>query len=75
MMLRSIENTIFFASVNYAVRFQEAATTLIDPSGRCQAFLPYGEEGVLVAEIDDTKATGLLATRFAPERYLEGRPD
>ena len=71
MMMRSIENTIYFASVNYAVRFQEAATTLIDPSGRCQAYLPYGEEGVLVQEIDVEKATGLLAGRFAPERYRE----
>ena len=75
MMMRSIENTIYFASVNYAVRYQEAATTLIDPSGRCQAFLPYGEEGVLVQEIDLTKATGLLAARFAPQRYLESSPD
>ena len=32
MMMRSIENTIYFASVNYALRFQESATTLIDPS-------------------------------------------
>ncbi len=48
MMMRSIENTIYFASVNYALRFQESATSLIAPSGRCQAHLPYGQEGVLV---------------------------
>jgi predicted amidohydrolase len=42
MMMRSIENTIYFASVNYALRFQESATSLIAPSGRCQGFLPYG---------------------------------
>ncbi len=71
MMLRSIENTIYFASVNYALRFQEAATSLIDPSGKCQASLPYGEEGVLVQEIEVEKATGLLAGRYAPERYGE----
>jgi predicted amidohydrolase len=71
MMMRSIENTIWFASVNYALRFQEAATSLIDPSGRCQAHLPYGHEGVLVQSIDVEEATGLLATRFAPERYQE----
>jgi predicted amidohydrolase len=69
MMMRSIENTIWFASVNYAMRFQEAATSLIDPSGRCQAYLPYGEEGVLVQEIDIEKATGLIANRYAPARY------
>jgi hypothetical protein len=43
MMMRSIENTIYFASVNYALRYQESATCLIAPSGECQAFLPYGD--------------------------------
>ena len=71
MMMRSIENTIYFASVNYALRFQESATSLIAPSGRCQAYLPYGQEGVLVQEIKLEEATGLLATRYAPERYRE----
>jgi predicted amidohydrolase len=69
MMMRSIENTIYFASVNYALPFQESATSLIDPSGRCQAYLPYGQEGVLVQEINVEEATGLLAARYAPERY------
>ena len=69
MMMRSIENGIYFASVNYAVRFQESATSLIAPDGRCQAFLPYGEEGVLIGEIDLDEATGLLARRYAPERH------
>ena len=69
MVCRSIENTIYFASVNYAVRFQESATALIAPTGELQACLPYGEEGVLVAEIDPALATGLLARRFAPGRY------
>jgi predicted amidohydrolase len=71
MMMRSIENTIYFASVNYAMRFQESATSLIAPSGQCQAYLPYGQEGVLVQAIKDEEATGLLATRYAPERYRE----
>jgi hypothetical protein len=70
-MMRGVENAIYFASVNYAVRYPESATTLIDPSGVCQAYLPYGEEGVLVQTIDLGRATGLLARRFAPERYGE----
>jgi predicted amidohydrolase len=73
MIMRSKENTIYFASVNYALRFQESATSLIDPSGECQAYLPYGQEGVLVQSIDVEQATGLLATRYAPERYQESR--
>jgi predicted amidohydrolase len=71
MMMRSIENTIYFASVNYALRFQESATSLIGPSGQCQAYLPYGQEGVLVQAINVEEATGLLAIRYAPERYQE----
>jgi predicted amidohydrolase len=71
MMMRSIENTIYFASVNYALRFPESATSLIAPSGRCQAYLPYGQEGVLVQSIDIEEATGLLARRYAPGRYRE----
>ena len=71
MMMRSIENGIWFASVNYALRYQEAATSIIDPSGSCHAFLPYGEEGVLVRDIDLSTATGHLAVRYAPDRYRE----
>ncbi len=75
MRMRSRENTIYFASVNYALRFQESATSLIAPSGECQAFLPYGQEGVLVQAIDVEAATGLLAARYAPERYEEFKPE
>jgi predicted amidohydrolase len=75
MMMRSRENTIYFASVNYALRFQEAATSLIAPSGECQAYLPYGQEGVLVQAINVDEATGLLAKRYAPERYQEFKSD
>jgi predicted amidohydrolase len=71
MMMRSRENTIYFASVNYGLRFQESATSLIAPSGECQAYLPYGQEGILVQAINLEEATGLLATRYAPERYQE----
>ncbi len=69
MMMRSRENTVYFASVNYALPFPESATSLIAPSGDCRAYLPYGEEGVLVQEIDLDAATGLLARRYAPHRY------
>jgi predicted amidohydrolase len=42
MLLRSLENAIYFASVNYALRFQESATCVITPSGQCQAYLWRG---------------------------------
>jgi predicted amidohydrolase len=69
MICRSAENNIFFASVNYAVRFQEAATSIIAPSGKCIAHLPYGEEGLLVEDLDLSEATGLLASRYRKELY------
>ena len=71
MTMRSRENTVYFASANYALRFPESATSLIAPSGECQAYLPYGTEGVLVADIDPELATGLLARRYAPDRYRD----
>jgi predicted amidohydrolase len=71
MAMRSIENGIYFASVNYALPFPDSATSLIGPDGECRAHLPYGEEGILVEEIDLAEATGVLAARFAPERYRE----
>lgn len=71
MMCRGLENGIFFASVNYAFRWQDSATTIISPTGECLAHLPYGEEGVLVLDLDLSQATGLLASRYAPDRYRE----
>jgi predicted amidohydrolase len=69
MMMRALENTIYFASVGYTMKYQEAATSLIAPDGKCIAYQPYGREGVIVADIDPGKATGLLAKRFKPELY------
>jgi predicted amidohydrolase/GrpB-like predicted nucleotidyltransferase (UPF0157 family) len=74
MMCRALENTIFFASSNYAFRYQESATCLINPAGECQAYLSYGTEGVLVQSVDVDAATGLLASRFEPARYPETPP-
>jgi predicted amidohydrolase len=72
MMCRALENTVYVAGVNNAFRYPESATALIGPSGECLARLPYGQEGVLVHPIDTGTATGLLASRFAPERHREG---
>ena len=69
MMMRALENTIYFASVNYATRFQESATSLIAPDGKCIAHQQYGKAGVIIADIDPARATGLLAERFKPELY------
>ena len=70
IMLRAMENTVYFASSNYATRFPESASCLISPLGECVAHGIYGEPGVFVADIDLEKATGLLAKRFKAENYV-----
>ena len=67
MMMRALENTIYFASVNYAMRYHESGTALIGPDGACIANEVYGKQGVLVVDIDPSIATGHLAKRFKPE--------
>jgi predicted amidohydrolase len=69
MMMRALENTIYFASSNNATRYPESASSLIGPQGQCIAYQPYQKAGVFVAEIDMELATGLLAKRFKPELY------
>lgn len=69
MLMRANENTIYFASINYAMKYPESATSLIGPDGKCIAYQPYGEAGILIADIDPAKATGLLARRFKAELY------
>jgi predicted amidohydrolase len=69
MMMRALENTIYFASANYASRYPESASAVIAPDGTCVAHARYGEVGVLIAEIDPALATGLLAKRFKNALY------
>lgn len=69
MVARSVENTIYFASVNYAMRYQDSATSLLGPDGDCLAYVPYGKEQLLVHDIDLSRATGLCARRFNPAFY------
>ena len=69
MLMRSIENTVYFASVNYAFRYQESATSVIGPEGDLLAHVPYGEAQLLVYDLDVNKATGVLARRYNPGTY------
>src|SRR5262245_24470918 len=69
MMVRGLENTVYFASVNYAMKYQESATSLIDPDGECVAYVPYGKEQLLVCDLDLKQATGFIARRYNPAFY------
>jgi predicted amidohydrolase len=71
IMMRAIENTIYFASCNYTMKYPESATSIIDPEGNCIAHQLYSEVGVLVADVDTEKATGLLAKRFRTDLYTD----
>jgi len=69
MIARAVENTIYFASVNNAFRYQESATTLLGPDGDLIAHVPYGEEQLLVRDLDLSRATGYYAHRYNPAFY------
>lgn len=71
MVMRSKENSIWFASVNECMRKQNSATSLIDPDGNKVDNLPCGREALMIRDIDIRKATGFYAGRYHPERYQE----
>ncbi len=66
---RAAENTIYFATVNYAIPNSIAGTALIDPDGVVTAMHTDGTENVLGADIEVSRATGLLARRLAASEY------
>ena len=63
-MCRALENTIYFAGVNYAFALQESASCVFDPTGDCLGYQPYGQAGVLVVDVDPAQATRRLALRY-----------
>jgi predicted amidohydrolase len=66
LLCRAAENTIWIASVNYAAVGSATTSAIVKPDGTLLAFQPYGVEGLLVADLDLSLATGLLAKRFRP---------
>lgn len=63
MLCRAAENTCWFASVNCATDGAPATSAIIRPDGTVLAWQPYGKEGLLIADLDLSQATGLLAKR------------
>jgi predicted amidohydrolase len=62
-LCRAAENTCYFATVNCASTGSPTTSAIVRPDGTLQSYQPYGEEGLLIADIDLTTATGLLAAR------------
>lgn len=69
MMMRALENTIYFASVNYTSNYPDSSSSIIAPDGNCLAHATYGKTGLVVAEVSPDEATGLLAKRFKNHLY------
>jgi predicted amidohydrolase len=63
VMCRAAENTCYFASVNCASDHSGTTSAIARPDGTLQCYQPYGQEGLLVANLDLSTATGLLAAR------------
>jgi len=63
MLCRAAENTCYFASVNSASAGSGTTSAVIRPDGTVHCYQPYGLEGLLIADIDLSLATGLLASR------------
>jgi predicted amidohydrolase len=63
-LCRAAENTCYFATVNYAGAGSPTTSAVVRPDGTLLSYQPYGKEGLLVADIDVSLATGLLASRY-----------
>ena len=63
MLCRAAENTCYFASVNCASEGSGTTSAVIRPDGTVQCYQPYGLEGLLIADLDLSLATGLIASR------------
>jgi predicted amidohydrolase len=63
-LCRAAENTCYFATVNCASIGSPTTSAVVRPDGTLLSYQPYGEEGLLIADIDIAVATGLLAARY-----------
>ncbi|MEZ5292963.1 MAG: carbon-nitrogen hydrolase family protein [Vicinamibacterales bacterium] len=63
LLCRAAENTCWVAAVNYASDGSPTTSAIVRPDGTVLAWQPYGEPGLLVADLDLALATGRLALR------------
>jgi len=66
VLCRAAENTCYFATINYAGAGSPTTSAVVQPDGTLLCYQPYGEEGLLFADLDLPAATGLLAARYKP---------
>lgn len=63
LLCRAAENTVWIAGVNYASEGSPTTSAVVRPDGTVLAWQPYGQAGLLTADVDLAEATGLLARR------------
>jgi predicted amidohydrolase len=66
VLCRAAENTCYVATVNYASEGSPTTSAVARPDGTLLCWQPYGVAGLLLADLDLTLATRLLATRCKP---------
>jgi predicted amidohydrolase len=65
-LCRAAANTCYFATVNVASAGSPTTSAVVNPDGTVLAWKPYGQEGLLVVDLDLTAATCLLGSRYRP---------
>jgi predicted amidohydrolase len=63
-LCRAAENTVYFATVNYASEGSPTTSAVISPDGTVLCYQPYGKSGLLLADLNLAEAKGLLAHRL-----------
>ena len=66
VLCRAAENTCYIATVNVASPGSPTTSAVVRPDGTLLCYQTYGKEGLLIADIDISEATGLLAARWRP---------
>ena len=63
-LCRAAENSCWYATVNCAVPGAPTTSAFVRPDGSLLAWQPYGEDGLLIADLDPQQATRALALRL-----------
>jgi predicted amidohydrolase len=63
ILCRAAENTCYVATVNCASAGSPTTSAVVRPDGTLMSYQPYGQEGLLIADLELDSATGLLAAR------------
>jgi predicted amidohydrolase len=62
-LCRAAENTCYFATVNFSSEGSPTTSAVVRPDGTLLSCQPYGQEGLLIADLDLDEANGLFASR------------